>query len=209
MMRRLALAAVLALGACKAGTDRQGTAAPGAPDQSPGRPMVEQRILRAAMLALPPGGVKPESLPDPASAGARLLAQYCTQCHALPSPAMHGAQDWPFVTRQMWLFIDELEGELGVRSPSTAERVQLLNYLDAHALQVAATLPPGPGKATFVATCSRCHVLPDPRRHSPPDWPNVVMRMERNMERFRLSGVTHQMAESIVSYLQMASAPRR
>ena len=179
MMRRLGLAAVLVLGACKAGTEGQGTAA-GTPDSSRARPMVEQRILQ----------------------------QYCTQCHALPSPAMHGAQDWPFVTRQMWLFIDQLQGELGVQSLTTAERVQLLNYLTANALQVASSLPPGPGKATFEATCARCHVLPDPRRHSPPDWPNVVMRMERNMERFKLSGVSRQMAESIVSYLQMASAPR-
>ena len=122
---------------------------------------------------------------------------------------MHGAQDWPFVARQMWLFIDGMQGELGMRSPSTAERAQLLTYLQANALQVAASLPEGPGKAMFEATCSRCHMLPDPRRHSPVDWPNVVMRMERNMERFKLSGVSHQMAESIVSYLQMASAPGR
>ena len=209
MMRRLGLAAVLVLGACKAGTDRQGTAAAGARDSGGARPMVEQRILRAAMLSLPPASVKPESLPDPTSPGARLLQQYCTQCHALPSPTMHGAQDWPFVTRQMWLFIDQLQGELGVQSLSTAERVQLLSYLTANALQVAASLPAGPGKATFESTCARCHVLPDPRRHSPPDWPNVVMRMERNMERFKLSGVSHQMAESIVGYLQMASAPRK
>ena len=208
MMRRLGLAAVLVLGACKAGTDRQGTAA-GAQDSGRARPMVEQRILRAAMLSLPPAGVKPESLPDPTAPGARLLQQYCTQCHALPSPAMHGAQDWPFVTRKMWLFIDQLQGELGVQSLSTVERVQLLNYLTANALQVAASLPAGPGKATFESTCARCHVLPDPRRHSPPDWPNVVMRMERNMERFRLSGLSRPMAESIVSYLQMASAPRK
>jgi hypothetical protein len=32
------------------------------------------------------------------------------------------------------------------------------------------------------------------------------MRMERSMERFRLSGVSHGMAEQIVGYLQMASA---
>jgi cytochrome c5 len=208
MMRRLGVAVVLVLGACTAGTGRQGTAA-AAPDSSAIPPMIEQRILRAAMLSLPPVGVKPESLPEPNSPGARVLQQYCTQCHALPSPAMHGAQDWPFVTRQMWLFIDQLQGDLGVQGPSTAERVQMLNYLTAHALQVAASLPNGAGKATFEATCARCHVLPDPRRHSPPDWPNVVMRMERNMERFKVSGVSRQMAESIVSYLQMASAPRR
>jgi hypothetical protein len=59
--------------------------------------------------------------------------------------------------------------------------VQLLNYLTAHALQVASSLPPGPGKATFEATCARCHVLPDPRRHTANEWPVVVERMRRNM----------------------------
>ena len=150
----------------------------------------------------------PDSLPDRNNPGATVLIQYCTQCHSLPSPGMHGAQDWPFVARQMWLYIDEMQGELGVQSPSTAQRAQLLSYLQANALQVASSLPPGAGKETFQATCSRCHVLPDPRQHSPVDWPDVVMRMERNMERFHLSGVSRGMAEQIVSYLRMASARR-
>jgi cytochrome c5 len=205
MTRRLLLVSFLALAACKAAGEKQAGAAP---DSGGTRSMGEQRILRAAMLSVPQAGVNPDSLPDRNNAGAKVLVQYCTQCHALPSPAAHGAQDWPFVTRQMWLFIDQMRGELGVQSPSTAERVQLLNYLQANALQVAASLPAGAGKETFQATCSRCHVLPDPRRHSPVDWPNVVMRMERNMERFRLSGVSHGMAEQIVGYLQMASARR-
>ena len=203
MTRRVLLVTLLALGCSRAGDQR---AAGGAQDSS--SDVMEQRVLRAAMLSLPPAGILPESLPDPASPGARVLVQYCTQCHALPSPAAHGAQDWPTVARQMWLFIDAMRGELGMRSPSTAERAQLLSYLQANALEVAASLPAGPGKAVFESACARCHVLPDPRRHSPPDWPAVVMRMERNMERFRLSGVTNQTAQSIVGYLQTASARR-
>ncbi len=203
MTRRVLLVSFLALGACSPGTGRQG----GTPaDTGSALPMAQQRILRAALLTVPSAPVRPESLPDPTNAGARVLVQYCTQCHAMPSPSAHGAQDWPFITRQMWVYIDEMKGELGVQAPSTAERVQLLTYLQAHALEVATSLPPGAGKETFQATCSRCHVLPDPRRHSPPDWPNVVMRMERNMERFHVSGVSHVMAEQIVGYLQMASA---
>jgi hypothetical protein len=48
-------------------------------------------------------------------------------------------------------------------------------------------------------------VLPDPRIHSPADWPAVVSRMERNMERMRVSGVTSQQAQQIVLYLETAS----
>src|SRR5512143_2728073 len=205
MTRRVLLVSFLALAACNSAGERQaGTAA----DTTGGRSMGEQRILQAALLSVPKAGVNPDSLPAKDDPGAKVLLQYCTQCHALPSPAAHGAQDWPFVARQMWLFIDQMQGQLGVRSPSTLERAQLLAYLQGHALAVAASLPPGAGKAVFEATCSRCHVLPAPRRHSPVDWPNVVMRMERNMERFRLSGVSHGMAEQIVGYLQMASARR-
>lgn len=203
MRRRVVLVALLALGCSRAGNEQQ---AGGTQDST--RDVMAQRVLRAAMLSLPAATVLPESLPDPTSPGARALVQYCTQCHALPSPQAHGSQDWPFIARQMWLFIDELRGELGMRSPSTAERSQLLAYLQANALDVASALPAGAGRETFEATCSRCHVLPDPRRHSPPDWPAVVMRMERNMERFRLSGVSRPMAEQIVSYLQTASTRR-
>jgi cytochrome c5 len=203
MTRRVLLVALLAVGCGQA--DQQPAA--GSAQEST-RQLMEQRVLRAAMLSLPSASVRAESLPDPTSPGARVLVQYCTQCHALPSPAAHGAQDWPFVARQMWLFIDQMRGELGVQSPSTAERAQLLSYLQANAVEVAASLPAGPGKAMFEATCARCHVLPDPRRHSPTDWPAVVMRMERNMERLRMSGVTPGMAQVIIGYLQTASAAR-
>jgi cytochrome c5 len=164
----------------------------------------QQRLLQAAEIALPPGTAA-ESLPEPTSPGARILAQYCTQCHALPSPAMHGPVDWPGVVRRMWVRIDMMAGSLGVQIPSTAERSQLLTYLQAHALQVAANLPAGPGRDVFVATCSRCHALADPRMHSPPDWPVVVMRMEKNMEKMRVSGVTHDQETQIIPYLQGAS----
>jgi len=203
MTRRVLLVSFLALAACKSSGEQKADATGGS---GGARSVSEERVLRAAMLSVPKAGVQPDSLPDANSPGARILVHYCTQCHALPSPTAHGAQDWPFVARQMWVFIDEMQGELGVQSPSTAERAQLLAYLQANALDVASSLPAGPGKGVFVATCARCHVLPDPRRHSPVDWPNVVMRMERNMERFRVSGVGNWMAGQIIGYLRVASA---
>lgn len=32
-------------------------------------------------------------------------------------------------------------------------------------------------RATFVAVCSECHLVPAARRHSSDEWPNVVERM--------------------------------
>jgi cytochrome c5 len=165
----------------------------------------DQRLLAAARIALPPEGLTADRLPDPGSPGTQLLARYCTQCHALPSPAMHGAVDWPAVARRMWVRIDMMHGELGVRSPSEAERMQVLTYLTSHALQVTENLRPGAGMDAFRTVCTRCHMLPDPRAHSSADWPTVVMRMERNMERMRVPGVTHDQTQAIIGYLQTVS----
>jgi len=54
--------------------------------ESPHGPMLE-RIL--------PPTFELRQLPDPGSRGARLLAQYCVQCHNLPNPAMHHWQNGP------------------------------------------------------------------------------------------------------------------
>jgi cytochrome c5 len=201
--RALTLAAVVLVG-CKqakpAGQAASDTTAGGTAALTVG----QQRLLQAAEIALPPG-MAVESLPEPSSPGAKILAQYCTQCHALPSPAMHGPVDWPSVVRRMWVRIDMVAGSLGVQIPSTAERSQLLTYLQAHALRVAENLPAGAGRDVFEATCSRCHALADPKVHSPPDWPVVVMRMEKNMEKMKVSGVTHDQAVQIIAYLQKAS----
>jgi len=169
---------------------------------------MQQRLYEAAEIALPPG-VPAESLPEPQSPGARDLSQYCTQCHALPSPAMHSAADWPGVARRMWVRIDMMAGALGIQTPSTAQRAELLGYLEKHALKVAASLPPGPGKDAFVRVCSRCHDLNDPRAHSAPDWPVVVMRMEQDAEKMKVSGISNADAQQVITYLQRASAHPR
>jgi cytochrome c2 len=166
---------------------------------------MDGRLLAAATILLPPEGLSPDSLPDHASRGAAVLTGYCSQCHALPSPAMHAAQDWPATARRMWVRIDMMHGMLGVRVPTAGDRVAMLNYLIANSLKVAEHLPPGPGRDVFQATCSRCHLLPDPRQHSGPDWASVIMRMERNMERMKVSGVSNAQTQQIIGYLEMAS----
>ncbi len=59
-----------------------------------------QEMMKAMMGAQLPPGVDPDDLPDSQSDGARLLVRYCAQCHDLPSPGMHTAQEWlPVVDR--------------------------------------------------------------------------------------------------------------
>lgn len=163
----------------------------------------DELLLAAANIALPPPDVKPADLPEPNSKGAQLLGQYCAQCHNLPSPLMHSATDWPSIARRMWLRMEWLPPTLGVKVPAMAERFAMLDYLTANALRVsAANLPPGPGRETFELVCSRCHALPDPRVHSPVDWPAVFSRMQQNMERMKVAPLTRSQTSDILLYLQ-------
>ena len=153
-------------------------------EQSPHGAMLE-RIL--------PPSLEPRQLPDPKTAGARLVVTYCVQCHYLPNPAMHDAARWKsVVARMVWRM--EGRGNLGklmqemmadVKTPTTDEQATLLRYLQKHAQH---GLAPGryPDLDTesgrrFSIACSQCHVLPDPRRHTAPEWPAIVERMRRNM----------------------------
>jgi cytochrome c5 len=160
-------------------------------------------LLAAAKVALPPPGIGPADLPDPHSAGAALVAQLCSQCHAIPSPAMHSATDWPRVARRMWLRMERLPESLTVRTGADGERSVVLGYLTANALQVGGTeLPRGRGREDFALVCSRCHALPDIRLHTSGDWPDVFMRMERNMERMSVSLPSRAQTDNILLYLQ-------
>jgi len=40
-----------------------------------------------------PSGINPDQLPEPDSKGAHLLARYCSQCHGVPGPGMHTADE--------------------------------------------------------------------------------------------------------------------
>jgi hypothetical protein len=153
--------------------------------ESPHGPMLE-RIL--------PPTVEPQNLPAPKSRAARLLVQYCVQCHNLPNPAMHQAAKWPAVFERMVVRMrgkgnmGELMQEMmaGVEAPTEGEASVLLAYLRRNGQKPLdpkkypeVNLPEG---RSFKLACEQCHVLPDPMRHTAAEWPGVVARMEKNME---------------------------
>lgn len=204
-MRRLSImvttvTAVLMLTACRKAPQQQES---GQTNRSGGLHRQDELLLAAANIALPPPGVAPADLPEPNSQGAQFLAKYCAQCHDLPTPLMHSATDWPSVARRMWLRTEGLSPSLGVTVPTLAERFAMMDYLTTHALRVtSANLPPGPGRQAFELACSRCHALPDPRVHSPADWPAVFSRMQQNMERMKVPPLTGTQTSDILLYLQ-------
>ena len=177
---------------------------------APAPPSTRDQLLLATLhVALPPEGLAPADLPDPNARGAALTAQFCGQCHPLPSPTMHGAADWPGVVRRMWLRVERLPADQPFRAAEIGDRLELLRYLNDHALQVSgATLPAGAGRGEFATACSRCHALPDPRMHGPQDWPAVVMRMERNLERMNVRPFSPNEIGLILQYLQGPAAMR-
>lgn len=203
------LALVLLLG-CRTSA---GTRAAGAVQAADTPPTTLARsdalILASAKIALPPPGIAQADLPEPESHAAALVAQYCTQCHELPSPAMHSATDWPRVVRRMWLRMDRLPDSLGIQAPDEGDRGAVLSYLMSNGLMVSGTeLPKGAGREEFAVVCSRCHALPDIRNHSARDWPAVFQRMERNMERMNVMPPTSDQTSHILLYLQAVAQPR-
>jgi cytochrome c2 len=153
-------------------------------EASPHGPLLE-RIL--------PPTFEPAQLPEPRSRGARLVAQYCVQCHNLANPAMHNPEKWPAIVDRMVVRMKgkgnmgELMKEMmaGVEAPSEEEEKVLVAYLRKHGQRAidAKRYPEleEPSGQSFKLACGQCHVLPDPRRHTAAEWPAVVARMEQNM----------------------------
>jgi len=179
-------------------------ATPASDQQEP--PAAENLILAAAMVNMP-AGLPATDLPDPGSQGAQLTTQYCAQaCHGLPAPSAHSSVDWPVVLRRMWLRMSSLDTAYQVAVPTAAERVVILDYMLANALQVTADLlPDAPGRLLFAQKCGACHGLPDPSQHSPDDWVGVVRRMNTRMERLLGTVLSQDEMQRIVLYLETAS----
>jgi cytochrome c5 len=61
----------------------------------------EQEIIVSYLKEHSLKSIQPDALPSPRSKGAILFAATCAQCHALPDPRQHTAQQWPQVVARM------------------------------------------------------------------------------------------------------------
>jgi cytochrome c5 len=175
-------------------------------------------MMQEMMSGLLPPDMKPETLPDPDGLGAKLLNRYCAQCHSLPSPAMHTAEEWPTVEARMFSRIQMMgsmrgmmggrmmRGMIDIQAPSKEEESTILTYLKRHGLRPASVEnlgpPDTPGLALFRQTCSLCHALPDPKLHTADEWPGVVGRMRKNMEIMGKRVITDQERDEVLNYLE-------
>lgn len=158
-----------------------------------------------------PQGWRGDSLPDAQSEGARHLALYCAQCHDLPPPAMHGADEWPAIVLRMQTYMAQRQGGMLIRLLRPAEKDwQVLQaYLVQNAQQSLSAQQlaaiDDEGGLAFVKFCGQCHAVPDPRQHSPQVWARTVLRMVEQMRQAGKPVPAEDVSETIVDYLRRAA----
>jgi cytochrome c2 len=153
-----------------------------------------------------PPGMQPGDLPQPESQGAILLQTYCSQCHALPGPGRHTADEWQEVLDRMSLLMDVTSRFGGlmakVKVPSAGDEELLRAYLTNNSLQAMQGEPAGTGAAAFTSHCGSCHALPDAGQHSLEEWPVVLKRMQRNMTVMKYSPPSRELMVQIQYFLE-------
>lgn len=170
-----------------------------------------REMMQRMMGDMLPPPMDPAYLPDPKSEGARLLRQFCTQCHYLPGPGLHTAAEWPAVVermnRRMQMMSRRRMMMMGeIEAPAEGELASIQSYLQAHAQKplperLFPALASEAGK-TFRGVCSQCHVLPDPAQHTAAEWPAVVERMKGYMTSMGKTVPDERTVGEIIGFLQ-------
>ena len=161
---------------------------------------------------MPPGVIVANQLPDPLSTGVALMQQYCEQCHYLPGPGRHTAAEWPKLLKQMNLLMDvsnrfgNLMGK--IVTPTESEREIIRDYLISNALQPLEPIPEAIKGHAYERHCGNCHALPDPKQHTPEEWPQVIQRMLRSMPVMKYSPPDEVELKAIEDYLLTGIAGR-
>ena len=96
------------------------------------------------MSGMPPA-TGPAELPESTSAGAKLVTQYCIQCHGLPNPKQHSASGWPPTIARMNMrmqWMSRNNSPMNIKVPTDDELRTLTAYLQKHAVDPQATTAP-------------------------------------------------------------------
>ena len=103
------------------------------------------------MMGNMPPAIGPAELPEPNSAGAKLVTQYCIQCHGLPSPTQHSASGWPPTIARMNMrmqWMSRNNSPMNIKAPSEDELRTLTAYLQKHAVDPQTTTAPAGRQTT-------------------------------------------------------------
>jgi hypothetical protein len=83
-------------------------------------------------LAKAPGTNGKSTLPDPGSPGAKLVTDYCTQCHVAPAPILHTKEEWANVVGRMHGNLERGTNSR-IRAPDEKQLETIFTYLQQHA----------------------------------------------------------------------------
>ncbi|NIR45041.1 MAG: hypothetical protein GWN99_11695 [Gemmatimonadetes bacterium] len=186
------------------------------------------RMIASIGPGLPPIDYSADDLPEPGSRGAGLLQVYCIQCHWLPSPQMHTADEWEYLMRNMLLRARTLEYRLGgplitgmvgevvmaglttAEVPSDPQVDTMLVYLQRNAMLEAdpAELTEGEGRELFLERCAICHAAPSPRARTAAGWDAIVAKMRGLIVQADLEPLTDRQADAIAGYLRERAVGR-
>ena len=181
------------------------------------RSMAQQNMgmmneMNCMMKNAMPQGINPQLLPEASSEGARTLTQYCSQCHGVPGPGLHIADDWPDVIDRMNRRMQMMSRDrmmMNIEAPSKNEFKILKAYLQKNAQKIISPdklkgMDTEDGKA-FQKVCTQCHGLPDPAQHTGGEWPVVIERMRINMSNMKKQLPDQATTDKILSFLQKHS----
>lgn len=85
----------------------------------------QQKEILAYLEAYALKPISPGALGSPNSPGAVAFRNTCSQCHALPSPKLHTASDWPAVVRKMQSYAKQMSK----KQISNQEAKEIESYL--------------------------------------------------------------------------------
>jgi hypothetical protein len=91
--------------------------------------MMSGGMMGGGMMGQTPENNGSQPLPDQQSKQAQLYQHYCSQCHALPSPRAHTAQEWPSVVARM----KQTVVTQGKALPDNEQLKEILGYLQRYA----------------------------------------------------------------------------
>lgn len=90
--------------------------------------MANQQQMKDTTRGMQPSGVRPDNVSERDAQGAELLGRYCTQCHELPNPRMHSAEEWPSVVENM----QDIMRTRGKSEIADNEKKAITKYLIQH-----------------------------------------------------------------------------
>ncbi len=89
----------------------------------------EQALIVSYLKAHSLKSISPGMLPSPESKSAIMFKETCSQCHALPDPSLHTAQEWSAVVERMRGNMQAM----GKRVITDQERKEIVGYLSQNA----------------------------------------------------------------------------